>query len=86
MLVPASSSVVSAKVHPVVIYNICDAYVRRNTDQERVIGTLLGSVVDGVAEIRDCFAVIHSEQDGEVSPALFGILHSYVRLCIGGGS
>lgn len=30
------------KVHPVVLFQIVDAYERRNSDSHRVIGTLLG--------------------------------------------
>lgn len=30
------------KVHPVVLFQIVDAYERRNADSHRVIGTLLG--------------------------------------------
>lgn len=30
------------KVHPVVLFQIVDAYERRNADANRVIGTLLG--------------------------------------------
>lgn len=30
------------KVHPVVLFQIVDAYERRNADAHRVIGTMLG--------------------------------------------
>lgn len=33
----------SVKVHPVVLFQIVDAYERRNADAHRVIGTLLGT-------------------------------------------
>jgi translation initiation factor 3 subunit F len=32
----------TVKVHPVVLFQIVDAYERRNADAHRVIGTLLG--------------------------------------------
>lgn len=32
----------TVKVHPVVLFQIVDAYERRNSDSQRVIGTLLG--------------------------------------------
>ncbi|KAA3454095.1 eukaryotic translation initiation factor 3 subunit F-like [Gossypium australe] len=52
----------SAKVHPLVIFNICDCYVRRPDQAERVIGTLLGSVLpDGTVDIRNSYAVPHTE-------------------------
>ncbi|XP_050148845.1 eukaryotic translation initiation factor 3 subunit F-like [Malus sylvestris] len=54
------SSSLSAKVHPLVIFNICDCYVRRPDQSERVIGTLLGSVLpDGTVDIRNSYAVPH---------------------------
>ncbi|GKV28327.1 hypothetical protein SLEP1_g37398 [Rubroshorea leprosula] len=57
-----SSTNLSAKVHPLVLFNICDCYVRRPDQAERVIGTLLGSVLpDGTVDIRNCYAVPHNE-------------------------
>jgi hypothetical protein len=50
-----------------VLFNICDAYIRRNEGQERVIGTLLGSVGhDGSVVIKNCYAVPHNESQGQV--------------------
>lgn len=54
-------SQLSVKVHPVVIFNILDHFIRRNEGQDRVIGTLLGVNVEGVIEIRNCFPVPHTE-------------------------
>jgi translation initiation factor 3 subunit F len=34
------------KIHPVVLFQIVDAYERRNADSHRVIGTLLGEHQD----------------------------------------
>jgi hypothetical protein len=34
----------AVKVHPVVLFQIVDAYERRNADAHRVIGTLLGNL------------------------------------------
>jgi len=56
-----------AKVSPVVLLTILDHYTRRNEDQTRVIGTLLGIINEnGEVEIRNCFPVPHNETD-EVS-------------------
>eukprot|EP00002_Diphylleia_rotans_P027871 TRINITY_DN560_c0_g6_i1.p1 TRINITY_DN560_c0_g6~~TRINITY_DN560_c0_g6_i1.p1 ORF type:complete len:286 (+),score=76.96 TRINITY_DN560_c0_g6_i1:80-937(+) len=55
----------SAKVHPVVLLSILDHHIRRNEDQTRVVGTLLGHVVDGVVHIRNCFP-IPSSNSGDV--------------------
>ncbi|KAL5568518.1 hypothetical protein UlMin_025093 [Ulmus minor] len=63
-----SSSGLSAKVHPLVIFNICDCYVRRPDQAERVIGTLLGSILpDGTVDIRNSYAVPHSESSDQVA-------------------
>ncbi|XP_010275422.1 PREDICTED: eukaryotic translation initiation factor 3 subunit F-like [Nelumbo nucifera] len=63
-----SSTSLSAKVHPVVIFNICDCYVRRPDQAERVIGTLLGSISpDGTVEIRNSYAVPHNESSDQVA-------------------
>ncbi|GAA0168910.1 translation initiation factor [Lithospermum erythrorhizon] len=58
----------TAKVHPLVIFNICDCYVRRPDQAERVIGTLLGSVLaDGTIDIRNSYAVPHNESSDQVA-------------------
>ncbi|EFA83343.1 Mov34/MPN/PAD-1 family protein [Heterostelium album PN500] len=58
-----SPSQLTVKVHPVVIFNILDHYIRRHDGQDRVIGTLLGYNNDGVVEIKNSFPVVHSEGD-----------------------
>ncbi|KAF3433502.1 hypothetical protein FNV43_RR24604 [Rhamnella rubrinervis] len=63
-----SSVSFTAKVHPLVIFNICDCYVRRPDQAERVIGTLLGSILpDGTVDIRNSYAVPHSESSDQVA-------------------
>ena len=49
-----------------VLFTITDAFIRRNQGQERVIGTLLGSISDGVVEVKNCYAVPHSESNEQV--------------------
>lgn len=57
-----SGSPVNVKVHPVVIFAVCDAYTRRKENQERVIGSLLGTVAaDGTVEVKNCYVVPHTE-------------------------
>lgn len=69
--VPSPASV-SAKVHPIVIFNICDCYVRRPDQAERVIGTLLGSVLpDGTVDVRNSYAVPHNESSDQVIPLFY---------------
>lgn len=58
------------KVHPVVLFQIVDAYERRNADSHRVIGTLLGSADKGVVEVTNCFCVPHKEYDDQVEAEL----------------
>ncbi|CAJ2653333.1 eukaryotic translation initiation factor 3 subunit F-like [Trifolium pratense] len=63
----SSSKTLSGKVHPLVIFNICDSYVRRPDQAERVIGTLLGSVLpDGTVDIRNSYADLHNEIGDQV--------------------
>ncbi|KAL6779880.1 EIF3F [Auxenochlorella protothecoides x Auxenochlorella symbiontica] len=57
----------TVQVHPVVLFTICDAYIRRNQGQKRVIGTLLGTVSDGIIDVRSCYAVPHSENNDQVA-------------------
>jgi len=50
------------RVHPVVVFSILDHYVRRNNENDtRVVGTLLGSNIDGIIEIKNCYPVPHVE-------------------------
>jgi len=58
------------KIHPVVLFQIVDAYERRNQDAPRVIGTLLGSVEKGSVEVTNCFCVPHKEYEEKVEAEL----------------
>lgn len=58
------------KVHPVVLFQIVDAFERRNADSYRVIGTLLGSSDKGIVEVTNCFCVPHKEYDDQVEAEL----------------
>lgn len=60
------ASNVVVKVHPVVLFQIADAYERRNADNNRVIGTLVGSVDKDSVEISNVFAVPHKEYEERV--------------------
>ncbi|KAK6933042.1 JAB1/MPN/MOV34 metalloenzyme domain [Dillenia turbinata] len=63
-----STASLTARVHPLVIFNICDCYVRRPDQADRVIGTLLGSLSpDGIVEIKNSYAVPHSESSDQVA-------------------
>jgi translation initiation factor 3 subunit F len=65
-LLPSFGSNLSVRIHPVALFAICDGYIRRNEKQDRVIGTLLGSVTDGVVEVKNCFIVPYSESSEQV--------------------
>ncbi|KAK3280920.1 hypothetical protein CYMTET_11261 [Cymbomonas tetramitiformis] len=64
---PGALNATVAKVHPVVLFNICDSFIRRSEGQERVIGTLLGSFGDNGVEIKNTYAVPHNESQGQVA-------------------
>eukprot|EP00252_Welwitschia_mirabilis_P017552 TRINITY_DN38870_c0_g1_i1.p1 TRINITY_DN38870_c0_g1~~TRINITY_DN38870_c0_g1_i1.p1 ORF type:complete len:281 (+),score=38.16 TRINITY_DN38870_c0_g1_i1:142-984(+) len=63
-----SASVPTGRLHPTVVFNICDSYVRRHDQSERVIGTLLGTVsADGTIDIRNSYSVPHTESSDQVA-------------------
>lgn len=62
-----SAAFVNIKIHPLVVFNILDHFLRRPFGSTRVIGTLLGVYHhDGTVEVRNSFAVPHST-DPEVN-------------------
>ncbi|RLN00571.1 eukaryotic translation initiation factor 3 subunit F [Panicum miliaceum] len=64
----SSSSPSSARVEAVVLFNICDSYVRRPDQADRVIGTLLGSLLpDGTVHVRNSYVVPHNESADQVA-------------------
>ncbi|KAI5295454.1 hypothetical protein KEM52_001325 [Ascosphaera acerosa] len=64
----ASTAPLNVVIQPQAIFSILDHALRRNDDQKRVIGTLLGvRSEDGTeVEIRNCFAVGHTEAADQV--------------------
>jgi len=50
----------TVKVHPTVLFQIVNAYERRNIDRAAILGTLLGSVDKNAVEVTNCFVVPHS--------------------------
>jgi translation initiation factor 3 subunit F len=59
----------SITIHPVALFSILDHYLRRNDEQPRVIGTLLGTRSSDNTQIhvRSSFAVLHSENEEQVA-------------------
>jgi translation initiation factor 3 subunit F len=66
----ASQTPLTASIEPVVLFSILDHALRRNVNQKRVIGTMLGVRSDDGTEIeiRNCFAVPHNESSEQVFP------------------
>jgi len=54
-------------VRPVVLFSVIDHYSRREEGQDRVIGTLLGTEIDGVIQVCSCFPVPHTETEEQVA-------------------
>jgi len=68
-----SGLIAQCKVQPLVIFNILDHFTRSGAEGEdgetkstRVIGTLLGQIVDGVLEIKNSFPVPHTEGEEQL--------------------
>ena len=63
----ASQQPLTASIEPVVLFSILDHALRRNANQKRVIGTMLGVRSDDGTEIeiRNCFAVPHNESSDQ---------------------
>jgi len=66
----ASAVNLRVKVHPVVLFQIADAYERRSMENHRVIGTLVGSVDKKAVEVTNCFCVPHKEYEDHVEAEL----------------
>ena len=66
MATTSSTCVKQVLIHPTALFTIVDSYERRNEDAKRVIGTLLGTVTNGVVEVTNCFTVPHVETQDEV--------------------
>lgn len=67
-LLPPLGTNLTVKIHPVALFSICDGFIRRSEKQDRVIGTLLGSVsADGCVDIKNCYIVPHNESSEQVA-------------------
>ena len=52
----------TCSLHPVVLFEILDHFTRRNADQSRVVGALLGNVnADGTVNLRNSFPMPHDD-------------------------
>ncbi|KAK8815204.1 hypothetical protein WA158_003416 [Blastocystis sp. Blastoise] len=59
-----TNQITKIHVHPVVPVLILDQYLRRHESQDKIIGTLMGHLSNGVLEVKLCYAVPH-EIDGD---------------------
>ena len=83
VLLPTSGGSVSVRVHPVALFSMCDAYLRRSEKQERVIRTLLGVEVEkNVLEVKSCYVVPHTESSEQVCFWRNGGVREHVRAYI----
>jgi translation initiation factor 3 subunit F len=73
-----SQSPLTASIEPVVLFSILDHALRRNVNQKRVIGTMLGIRSDDgtEVEIRNCFAVPHNESNEQVATCALALAES----------
>lgn len=66
LTLPSSQASLSVKVQPTVLLTICDAYLRRSENQERVVGTLLGTLEGAIVDVKNCYAVPFNESQEQV--------------------
>ena len=64
---PGTVAATAVKVAPLVVTNIADAYTRRPEGAERVVGALLGAWAERGLEVRNAYAVPHSESEGSLA-------------------
>ena len=77
-----SQTPLTASIEPVVLFSILDHALRRNVNQKRVIGTMLGIRSDDGTEIeiRNCFAVPHNESSEQVFFGYRNCAHEQVEV------
>jgi translation initiation factor 3 subunit F len=44
-------------IHPTIVSNILDHYMRRPQNEQTVVGTLLGSVDGQIVDLQTCFSI-----------------------------
>ena len=70
---PTTPRTTSAQIHPTALFSILECFTRRPEGQTRVVGTLLGNLVDSVASteksvlITNAFAIPFKEANGTVA-------------------
>lgn len=62
-----SENIYEAKIHPTVITQILDCFLRQPQDKDRTIGTLLGRIENNVVYITNSFAVPYMMQDDQMA-------------------
>ncbi|KAK8828686.1 hypothetical protein WA577_000168 [Blastocystis sp. JDR] len=57
----------SVKVHPLVPLTILEFYNRRQENQEVIVGTIMGSIINGTLEITNCYSVNYDLEGNEIT-------------------
>lgn len=65
LLPPMGAHAGVVNIRPLVPFSILDHHIRRDASQDRVIGALLGTVVNGGVDITDAFGVYHTKRGEE---------------------
>jgi translation initiation factor 3 subunit F len=63
------------RIHPVVVFSVLDNFPRRSESQSRAVGTLLGSIENGIIEVKSAFAVPYEEGDETVSQQHYNTIY-----------
>lgn len=54
---------IHCNIHPTIVPNVLDHYLRRPDGQKYVVGTMLGGVDDNLVDIQTCFSIPFSQDD-----------------------
>jgi len=58
----STAQAISCQLHPVVMFQVLDHHTRRNAEEGRVVGALLGSVAsDGTVSVKNAFPMNHDD-------------------------
>jgi hypothetical protein len=74
MLIQGLTSLSKVQIQAHVIHSLCETFIRRNKSQDWIIGTLVGHIENGIANISNCCPVVLSEQDHEITR---NVLHQH---------
>lgn len=61
----ADSRLPIVRLRATAVFSILNHYIRRDKSQTRVVGTLLGNLLEGNVEVMDCFGIPHEEGEDD---------------------